>query len=344
MNQPNINQPNINQPNINQPNGNQSNESGIGVNYSPDLCTPDLAEFMSELLDDAYTHLQTAAPLTSNSISSTNSERPEELCQLPIRLSDTHISHSQPTSLQDNVMQPVTMQPLLSQKRPNQPPVDSNAANSSKRSRVFNTPPDEQVAAFKRPTAAPPENRTAPPPQIYTLDTWKGTIQPTALRSQPNNVIAHPAQRITLAPNTTQPNTTQPNTTKPASARSSVRPASAKATPTNRLDFIQVPPAPNAKRTAQRINVYQPEPARQSSTYQVPLRSTQTPLKNAIMRSFPRTLILFLLGTGLAGTAGLAFPSLISVVTLGSMVSILMRGLAIAMLCSLAAAFVLEFR
>ena len=65
---------------------------------------------------------------------------------------------------------------------------------------------------------------------------------------------------------------------------------------------------------------------------------------NAIVCSFPRLVVLFLLGMAIAYMSGLAFPNVVSWLALSSVLSGAFRGLGLAVLVSLAIAFVLELR
>ena len=65
---------------------------------------------------------------------------------------------------------------------------------------------------------------------------------------------------------------------------------------------------------------------------------------NTILCSFPRLVVLFLLGIAIAYIASLAFPSVVSWLVLSSILSGVFRALGLAIAVSLAIAFVLEFR
>lgn len=307
------------QPNSDLPNLDSYDGEGLDINYSPGQCTPDLAGLVNNFLDvpDNSPHGQT--------------------------------SSSQPTAPQEPNMRqasfPAQPSPAQSPKEhPNQPPVETQAAHN----RAFNRAPRNTPSDIPSDTPrnmlsdTAPKQTTVPPKQmrspLYTLDNWKGTTTAFPATAFPATAFRMPHRTI----QTTQ-RTRLAHRQAPQSAQ------------IRRSAFTQVPspvstPMPpaqafqNTPRTMRKINAYFPEPALQSSTYQIPIRSREVALANTIMCSFPRMLMLFLLGTALACAVGLAFPDLLSWVLLGSIVSAMMRGLAVAVLFSLTVAFVLEFR
>lgn len=86
------------------------------------------------------------------------------------------------------------------------------------------------------------------------------------------------------------------------------------------------------------------EPREQSTTYQLPNRSRQVNFGHTLTRSFPRVVVLFLIGVALACAVGVAYPNAISWIAFISMVGQILSGLFVVVALSWAISFALESR
>ena len=334
-----------------------SSSSQFTTNSDSDFVYPsadraaDSAQIMSRMISE-----EDIDSLMFNSVDTSNQNVSENGCQSQICLPHLQDSHSQlaaftvaPTQPAESLASaPVAdVQGHSSKEEANQPPAIYESPE-----RETNVAPDESdrhIAKTAQPSARLDTSReqrsqspTAPMP-------WQGTVKTTnsaratgAAKAMPETATTatRPANRAVKAKHQPIPHAFQDAPFQDTPFQDTAFQDTAfQRTAFQRTAFQK------AKRTVEHASsAYFPEPALQPTTYQIPIRSREVTIVNDIICSFPRLVMLFLLGIGIAYMSGLAFPSVFSWLVLSSVLSGLVRGLGLVVLVSLAIAFVLEFR